>query len=61
MSKRLEKNLSKVQKIFKDNSVHFDEIGIVTENEIIIDHEPILHIDDLIEYNNSWLEDYMEK
>ena len=55
------KNLSKVQKILKDNSVHFDEIGIVTENEIIVDNEPILHIDDLIESNKNWLEDFMEK
>ena len=55
------KNLSKVQKILKDNSVHFDEIGNVTENEIIVDNEPILHIDDLIESNKHWLEDFMDK
>ena len=54
-------NLSKVQKILKDNSVHYDEIGIVTENVIIVDKEPILHIDDLIESNRNWLEDYMDK
>ena len=54
-------NLSKVQKILKDNSVHYDEIGIVTENEIIVDKEPILHIDDLIESNKNWLENYMDK
>ena len=54
-------NLSKVQKILKDNSVHCDEIGIVTENEIIVDKEPIMHIDDLIKSNKNWLEDYMDK
>jgi phosphoribosylformylglycinamidine synthase len=54
-------NLSKVQKILKDNSVHYDDIGIVTKNEIIVDKEPILHIDDLIKSNKSWLEDYMDK
>ena len=54
-------NLSKVQKILKDNSVHYDDIGIVTENEIIVDKEPILHIDDLIESNKNWLENYMDK
>jgi Phosphoribosylformylglycinamidine (FGAM) synthase, synthetase domain len=54
------KNLAKVQKILKDNSVHYDEIGIVTENEIIVDKEPILHIDDLIESNKNWLENYMD-
>ena len=54
-------NLEKVQKILKENSVHYDELGLVTENEIIIDKEPILHIDDLIKSNNSWLEEFMEK
>ena len=53
-------NLSKVQKILKNNSVHYDQIGIVTKNEIIVDKEPILHIDDLIECNKNWLEDYMD-
>ena len=55
------KSLSKVQKILKDNSVHYDEIGLVTEKDVIVDKEPILHIDDLIESNKNWLEDYMEK
>ena len=54
-------NLTKVQKILNDNLVHYDDIGIITENEIIVDNEPILHIDDLIESNKSWLEDYMDK
>ena len=55
------KNLSKVEKILKDNSVYYDDIGLVTKNEIIIDKEPILHIDDLIKSNMSWLKDYMDK
>ena len=55
------KNLSKVQKILKDNSVHYDEIGLVTEKDVIIDKEPIIHIDDLIKSNKYWLEDYMDK
>ena len=55
------KSLSKVQKILKDNSVHYDEIGLVTEKDVIVDKEPILHIDDLIESNKNWLVDYMEK
>ena len=53
-------NLSKVQKILKDSSVHYDEIGIVTENEISVDNEPILHVDELIESNKSWLVKYMD-
>ena len=54
-------NLTKVQKILNDNSVHFDELGFVTNKDIIVDKEPILHIDDLIESNTNWLKDYMEK
>ena len=50
-----------MEKILKDNSVHYDDIGLVTKNEIIIDKEPILHIDDLIKSNMSWLKDYMDK
>ena len=55
------KNLSKVQKILKDNSVHYDDIGLVTEKDIIVDKEPIIHIDDLIKSNTNWLKEYMDK
>ena len=55
------KNLTKVQKILKDNSVHYDDIGIVIEKDIIVDNEPIIHIDDLIKSNKNWLEEYMDK
>ena len=53
------KNLTNVKKILKYNSVHFDEIGTITKNEIIFDNKPILSVDDLIEYNTRWLKDYM--
>ena len=48
-----------VLKILKYNSVHFDEIGTITKNDIIFDNEPILSVDDLIESNTRWLKDYM--
>ena len=54
------KDLKKVINILDKNSVHYDEIGIVTKKDIIIDKEPILHIDELIESNKNWLRDYME-
>jgi len=54
-------NLAKVQNILKNSSVHYDEIGTIIENDIIIDKEPILHIDDLIKSNTNWLTEYMEK
>jgi phosphoribosylformylglycinamidine synthase len=53
------KNLTNVKKILKYNSVHFDEIGTITKNEIIFDNKPILSVDDLIESNTRWLKDYM--
>ena len=54
-------NLSKVKNVLTDNSVHYDEIGIVIPKEIIIDKETILHIDDLVRSNTNWLKSYMEK
>jgi phosphoribosylformylglycinamidine synthase len=53
------KNLSKAKKILDSSSVHFDEIGSVTKETIIIDKEPNLHIDDLVECNTKWLKRYM--
>ena len=50
-----------ISNILRDNSVHYDDIGLVTESEIVLDKEPILHIDDLVKSNKSWLEDYMDK
>ena len=52
-------NLKKIETILKDNSVHFDQLGVVTSKEIIIDNEPIFNIDELIQSNTSWLKKYM--
>ena len=52
-------NLKKIETILKENSVHFDQLGVVTSKEIIIDNEPIINIDELIKYNTSWLKEYM--
>ena len=52
-------NLKKVEKILKENSVHCDKLGVVTNKEIIIDNEPILNIDELIKSNTKWLKKYM--
>ncbi len=53
------KNLSKTKKILDSSSVHFDEIGSVTAHEVIINKEPNLHIDELIECNTKWLKQFM--
>ena len=55
------KKLPKVQILLKESSVHFDEIGNVAEKEVIIDKDSILNIEDLIESNTNWLENYMNK
>ena len=53
------KNETKITKILKDNSVHFDKLGIITKKDIIIGDDPILTVDDLIECNKKWLKEYM--
>ena len=52
-------NESKIIKILNDNSVHFDKLGTITKKDIIINNEPILTVDDLLNYNKNWLKEYM--
>ena len=52
-------NLKKVKEILNNNSVHYDELAIIVEKDIIIDKEPILTIDELTIANKKWLKEYM--
>ena len=52
-------NLKKVKEILNNNSVHYDELAIIVEKDIIIDKEPILTIDELTIANKKWLKGYM--
>ena len=52
-------DLENVTKILQDNSVHFDELATVNENELIIDNKTKVSIDDLIESHTTWLTNYM--
>ena len=52
-------NFKKVEKILKDNSVHFDELGVVGVNKIEFSDEINLSIDDLIKTYRIWLKKYM--
>ena len=52
-------NLKKVKEILNNNSVHYDELAIVVEKDIIIDEEPILSVDELRLSNKKWLKEYM--
>ena len=53
------KNLEEVVKILDKNSVHHEELGIIIENDMIIDDKTKVTIDELKSYNTNWLESYM--
>jgi phosphoribosylformylglycinamidine synthase len=52
-------NLKKVKEILNNNSVYYDELGIVVEKDIMIDDERILSVDELMYFNTKWLKEYM--
>ena len=52
-------NLNKVKEILNNNSVHYDELAIVVEKDIILDKEPIFAVDELMLSNKKWLKEYM--
>tara|TARA_B100001123_G_scaffold36390_1_gene37656 strand:+ start:3051 stop:5243 length:2193 start_codon:yes stop_codon:yes gene_type:complete len=57
----LEKNnVDIVTKILKDNSVHYDELGIVSINEVEFNNEIKLTIDEIEKSNKIWFKEYME-
>jgi phosphoribosylformylglycinamidine synthase len=50
-----------VADILNKNSVHFDELGAIGENELYINDKTKVTIDELKSYNRSWLTNYMSK
>ncbi len=54
-------NFKNVIEIFEKNSVHFDELGTVNENELIINDKSKVSIDELVKFHTSWLTNYMKK
>ena len=54
-------NLKKVEEIFKKNSVHFDEIGEISNDDLTFDDKTKVSIDELYISNNNWLTNYMSK
>ena len=54
-------NLQNVIKILNENSVHFDELGTVSNDDLIIDDKSKVSIDDLIKSHTTWLTNYMSK
>ena len=53
------KDFENVRKILDKNSVYHEELGIIIDNEMIIDEKTKLTIDELRSYNTSWLIKYM--
>ena len=53
-------DLENATKILQENSVHFDELGLVNEDGLIIDDKTKVSIDDLIKSHTNWLTNYME-
>ena len=54
-------NLQDVIKILSENSVHFDELGTVSNDDLTIDDKSKVSIDDLIKSHTTWLTNYMSK
>ena len=54
-------DLESATKILQDNSVHFDELGTVNDDNLIIDDKTKVSIDDLIKSHTNWLTNYMNK
>jgi len=52
-------NFKKVEKVFIDNSVHFDELGVVNNDKFLFSDEINLSIEDLIKAYKDWLKKYM--
>ncbi|MDA9603072.1 phosphoribosylformylglycinamidine synthase subunit PurL [bacterium] len=54
-------NLKKVTYLLNKNAVHFDELGVVNENQLYINDKTKVTIDELRTSNTSWLTNYMSK
>ncbi|MBD1139042.1 phosphoribosylformylglycinamidine synthase subunit PurL [Pelagibacterales bacterium SAG-MED46] len=55
------KDLKKVTDMLNKNAVHFDELGVVNENQLYINDKTKVTIDELKTSNKSWLTNYMSK
>ncbi|MDA7638252.1 phosphoribosylformylglycinamidine synthase subunit PurL [Candidatus Pelagibacter sp.] len=53
-------DLKNATKILQENSVHFDELGSINSDNLIIDNKTKVSIDDLIKSHTNWLTNYMD-
>ncbi|MDC0125087.1 phosphoribosylformylglycinamidine synthase subunit PurL [Candidatus Pelagibacter sp.] len=54
-------NLKKVTNILNKNAVHYDELGMINEDQLFINDKTKVSIDELRTSNTSWLTNYMSK
>ncbi|MDA9694047.1 phosphoribosylformylglycinamidine synthase subunit PurL [Candidatus Pelagibacter sp.] len=52
-------DLKEVTKILNKNSVHHEELGIITQNDMIINEKTKVTIDELKSYYTNWLSKFM--
>ncbi len=52
------KNLPKVEKIFKENNIYYENIGITQKNYLEIQDELKINTKDLFKINNEWYNNY---
>ena len=53
------KNLKEVTNILDNNSVHYDELGIIIEKNMIINDKTKVTIDELKTSYTNWIKTYM--
>ena len=54
-------DLKNVSEILDKNSVYFDQLGTVNDDNLVIDDKSKVSIDDLIKSHSIWLTNYMSK
>jgi phosphoribosylformylglycinamidine synthase len=54
-------DLKSITEILEKNSIHYDELGSVGDNELIIDNKSKVSIEDLMKTHTKWLTNYMNK
>ena len=57
----VKEDLKKVSDILNKNAVHYDELGKINKNQLIINEKTKVSIDDLKTSNTKWLLDFMSK
>jgi len=51
-------NLNKVEKIFKQNNIYYENIGLTQKEFFEIEKELKININDLFKINNKWYNNY---